>query len=259
MGGLYYFHEEDVTESGIFGPAIAFINNSENDQTTDSYALYGEAQYDVSDRWSVLVGLRYTDETKEFRRIQEFFSADSALPPQLGEGLRVTDIDVDDSWSNFTPKLSADCRLSDNAMLYASVSKGFKSGGFDGRSNDEFGATPYDEETLWAYETGIKATLLDQRMQLNGALFFNDYDDLKLSSFTADAEGGFQALFTNAGSAEAYGAELELSALLREGLTLDLTAAYLHAEYKEFLGPRGEDSTDRFGMRDEGLAQPSGR
>lgn len=241
VGGLYYFHEEDVTESGVWGPAIAFISNSENDQTTDSYAAYGELEYRPTEKLSWVAGIRYTYETKEFKRIQEFFGLDASLPPELGTGARTTDIDVDDSWSNVTPKLGVDYQLNDDSMIYASISKGFKSGGFDGRSNDAFGATPYNEETLWAYEFGWKATLLDQRVQLNTAVFLNDYDDLQLSSFTADDQGNFQALFTNAGRATTAGLELEMSALLAGGVVLDVTAAYLDAEYDEFIGPNGQN------------------
>ena len=93
---------------------------------------------------------------------------------------------------------------------------------------------------------GLKSQLLEQRLQINTAVFFNDYQDLQLSSFTAAEDGTFQALFTNAAEAETYGVELELTALLTEGLSAELTLAYLHAEYKEYIGPDGDDiSADR--------------
>ncbi len=244
VAGLYYFNEEDVTESGIFGPVISFINNSENDLETDSYAAYGDVSYQWDSQWRLTAGLRYTSEEKSFKRVQEFYPADQTFPPELGTGLQVTNIDVDDDWEMFTPKLGVDYQFDDDAMAYASISKGFKSGGFDGRSNDEFGATPYDEETLWAYELGIKSKLWQQRLQLNAAVFYYDYEDLQLSSFTAAEDGSFQALFTNAGEAETYGAELELSALLAEGFTVDLNLGYLDAEYEEFIGADGEDISD---------------
>lgn len=242
--GLYYFDEEDVTESGIFGPVIEFISNSENDQSTQSYALYGELNYQLSAQLNLTAGLRYTREDKAFKRIQEFYGPDQTFPPQLGTGFVATDIDEDETWSMATPKFGLNYQLNDDAMVYASAAKGFKSGGFDGRSNDEFGAQPYDEETLWAYEAGLKSTWLERRLLLNTAVFFNQYDDLQLSSFTADEQGTFQALFTNAGEAETYGAELELSALLSQQLTLDINLAYLHAQYKEYIGPNGEDIAD---------------
>lgn len=239
--GLYYFDETDVTESGIFGPAISFISNSENDQETTSYALYGESVYQLSEKMNLIAGLRYTYEEKEFKRTQEFYGATQPFPPQLGTGFLATDIDTDEDWSMLTPKIGLDYRVNEDVMIYVSASKGFKSGGFDGRSNDDFGATPYDEETLWSYELGLKSQLLEQRLQLNATLFFNDYDDLQLSSFTADQNGTFQALFTNAGKAETYGMELEMSALLTEAFSMELNLGYLHAEYKEYIGPNGVD------------------
>lgn len=244
VAGLYYFKETDVTESGIFGPAISFISNSENDQETTSYAVYGEAVYQLTDQLRLTAGLRYTKEEKDFERVQEFYGAGQTFPPQLGTGFVATNVDESEDWSMATPKLGLDYRLSKEAMIYASISRGFKSGGFDGRSNDAFGATPYDQETLWAYEAGLKSQFLAQRLQLNAAVFFNDYDDLQLSSFTAASDGTFQALFTNAGKAETYGLELELSALVTDQLSLDFNLGYLNAEYKEYVGPNGADISD---------------
>ena len=130
-------------------------------------------------------------------------------------------------------------------MAYVSVSRGFKSGGFDGRANDADGAKPFDPETLWAYEAGIKSSLFDRRLTANVAAFWNDYTDLQLSSFTSDGAGGFDALFTNAGAATIRGVELELAARPMRGLTLNGTVGYLDARYDEYIGPGGTDISDQ--------------
>lgn len=119
-----------------------------------------------------------------------------------------------------------------------------KSGGFDGRSNSDFEAVPFDAETLWAYEAGVKSAFHDNRLTGSLAFFYNDYSDLQVSSFTADDMGGFAAIFTNAASARIYGLELEATARPVEGLRFDAAVGYLNAEYQEFIGANGADVSD---------------
>ena len=246
VSGLYVFLENDDTENGIFGPAIAFVSNSLNEQTTTSYAAYTDATFDLSDRLSVSAGLRYSYEEKEFARIQEFFGADTMLLPPLGEGVRVTDLDVEDDFSNFSPRASVSYDMSDDVTAYASVTRGFKSGGFDGRSTSEFEAVPFDSETLWAYEAGLKGQVFDSRLSGSVAVFYNDYNDLQVSSFTADPDtpGNFAAIFTNAAAATIMGVEAEAIFRATDNLTLDIAVGYLDAEYQDFIGPNGLDVSD---------------
>ncbi|WP_411815965.1 TonB-dependent receptor [Hyphococcus sp. DH-69] len=246
VSGLYFFREHDITESGIFGPDIAFISNSLNDQTTRSYAAYTDASYDVTDRFSISAGLRLTYEEKDFARIQEFFGAATPLVPPLGQGLRVTDVDVSEDFFNVSPRATLSYDFTDSVTGYASVSRGFKSGGFDGRSNSDLEAVPFDAETLWAYEAGLKGSFYDNRLSGGAAFFYNDYSDLQVSSFTADPNnpGNFAAIFTNAASARIYGFELEAVARPVDGLRLDAAVGYLDAEYQEFIGAGGLDVSD---------------
>lgn len=239
--GLYYFREHDETISGLYGPVISLVTGSLNDQTNRSYAAYGQGSYHLTDALSLTGGLRYTYEEKDFRRTQEFFAANATLPIRLGAGALVTNVDTGDDWASLSPKLGIDYRVDDDLMTYASMARGFKSGGFDGRSNTPLQAVPYDPETMWSYEVGVKNRLWDGRMNLNLAAFYNDYKDLQLSSFVADTNGGFAALFTNAGQATTKGVEAELMARLSADLTLNLTGAWLDAQYDEYIGPGGAD------------------
>lgn len=246
VAGLYYFQEDDRTYSGLYGPAIALVTGSVNDQHNESYALYGQGTYDLTDRLSLTAGLRYTYERKDFDRTQKFFDAATPFPVDYRQpGLLVTDISVEDSWSSLSPKIGLDYKPNEDVLLYVSASRGFKSGGFDGRSNDAAGARPYDPETMWAYEAGIKSTWFDRRLIANFTVFHNDYTDLQLSSFVADPMGGFAALFTNAGAATIRGAELEVTARPAPGLNLNATVGYLDAQYDEYIGPGGLDISDQ--------------
>ena len=247
VSGLYFFREHDITESGIFGPDIAFVSNSLNDQTTRSYAAYTDASYNLTDRLAISAGLRLTYEEKDFARIQEFFGAATPLVPVLGQGARVTDIDVSEDFFNVSPRATVTYDITDNITGYASVSRGFKSGGFDGRSTSDFEAVPFEAETLWAYEAGLKGSLYDNRLTGSLAFFYNDYNDLQVSSFTADPSnpGNFAAIFTNAAAARNLGVELEASARPADGVRLDFAVGYLDAEYQEFIGLNGADVSDQ--------------
>ena len=245
VAGVFYFDESDLTYSGLLGPVISLVTGSINDQHNRSWAAYGQATYDLSQRLSLTAGLRYTSEDKDFIRTQTFYGPVTQVPDRNDPGLLVTDIDTSASWDSWSPKLGLDYAVSDDVMAYVSVSRGFKSGGFDGRANDASGAAPYDPETLWAYEAGVKSTLMDRRLTANMAVFRNDYTDLQLSSFSADGGGGFIALFTNAGAATIQGAELELTARPVPELTLNATVGYLDARYDEYIGPGGVDISDQ--------------
>ncbi|MNL10340.1 Pesticin receptor precursor [compost metagenome] len=230
-----------MTFSGLLGPVIGLVTGSINDQHNRSYAAYGQASYDLTERLSLTGGLRYTYEDKTFARTQTLYPGATALPGRNDPGLLLTDIDTGQDWDSWSPKLGLDYKVSDDVLAYVSVSRGFKSGGFDGRSNDAAGAAPFDPETLWAYEGGVKSTWFDRRLTANAAVFWNDYTDLQLSSFTSDGAGGFAALFTNAGAATIRGAELELVARPIRPLTLNATISYLDARYDEYVGPGGLD------------------
>ncbi|MBL4639177.1 MAG: TonB-dependent receptor, partial [Kordiimonadaceae bacterium] len=209
-----------------------------------SYAAYGQADIPLTDALTLTAGLRYTYEEKEFLRVQEFFGATTPLVPQIGQGFRATDVDVTESWSNVSPKLGLNYHLNDGHMIYASVSKGFKSGGFDGRSNTAGDARSYEPETLWAYEVGSKATVADRRATVNIAAFYNDYKNLQLSSFIAGEDASFVALFTNAGAATIKGIELEVVGRATANLNLSGSVTYTDAGYDEYIGPGGTDISD---------------
>ncbi len=239
--GLYYFREHDETLSGLYGPVISLVTASLNDQTNKSYAAYGQGSYHLTDALSLTAGLRYTYEKKDFRRTQEFLAPAAPVPTRMGGGLLITNVDTDGDWSSLSPKVGVDYKINDDVMAYASAARGFKSGGFDGRSNDATQAVPYDPETMWSYEAGLKSTLWDGRATLNLAAFYNDYKDLQLSSFVADAKGSFAALFTNAGAATTRGLEVEANARVSREVTLTGTIALMSAKYDEYIGPGGKD------------------
>jgi iron complex outermembrane recepter protein len=252
-GGLYYFHDDDTTFSGVdngaatlFGFPVTIFgfptsSLAETRQTTDSYAVFADATYDLTPRLSVSAGARYTWENRRSGRLFENFfdpavSTIRATPPFLaGAGIAGTPISGSASFEAFTPRASVSFKAADDVLVYASASRGFKSGGFDGRANTDFGFRPFRPEYVWSYEGGAKTSWMDGRLTLNAAIFYNDYTDVQVTSFGSDpVTGVFVSQFTNAASARTYGAELELAARPDSRLTITGSLGLLDAAYRRF-------------------------
>jgi len=253
-GGVYYFHDDDETFSGVdfasatvFGlfPVILFGFPSsalaETDQITNSYAAFADASLALTDRIDFSAGLRYTyEKRRSARRFENFFDTSVSViedtPPFLqGAGVAGIPISGEADFDALTPKVSISYKASDDAMIYATVSRGFKSGGFDGRATTDFGFQEFDPEFVWSYEGGIKTSWFDGALIANAAYFYNDYTDLQVTSFGADPlSGTFVSQFTNAAEAHAQGVELELFARPHERLSITGTLGWLDAEYEEF-------------------------
>lgn len=278
VSGIYYFNEEgDTFDGGVFNNfLIAAAGEAEFE--TDSYAVFGQLDYEVNDRLTAIIGFRYTEEEKDYQRQTEDFdltalagigfdpvtfavsyanpqllsprSADLVLGGGIGVPRPLADPDSAD-FDNFSPKLGLKYQWSEDTHLYATASTSFKSGGFNGRLSDGQ-LEPYDEETLTAYEIGVKSQLFDNRLRINAALFYNDYKNLQVSSFEATANGSaLLPVFSNAGEAVIQGAELEVTALLSERLTLNANLGYLDAEYKEFFAEADTSTNQVIDVSDE--------
>jgi iron complex outermembrane receptor protein len=253
VAGVYYFEDQDETFSGVdngsatvlgfpvtlFGFATSSL--ALTDQDTESIAAFFDATFDLTDRLSLSGGLRYTHEEKRSSRdFEAFFDPTLSVlrdtPAFLaGEGVPTGRVEGEEDFEAFTPKFTASFDASEDVMVYASASRGFKSGGFDGRANTDLGFTPFDPEFVWSYEAGVKSTLADGRLVANAAYFYNDYTDLQVTSFAADPnDGTFISQFTNAGAATIQGVELELFGRVSDELTITGTMGYLDAQYDKF-------------------------
>lgn len=265
--GAYYFSEDDVSPDGIsnsepinFGVFFSpYGTVSENDQSVQAAAVFGEVSWFLTPNLEFTAGLRYTDEDKRLRRkaCQNLAilgtvlpSVDECNPPADSSNPFALNLDLDKNFSKFTPKLALSYSSERMGLAYFTYARGFKSGGFDGRigyngaSDADAVATqaqPYDPEVADTYELGWKASLSDGRLRLSTAMFYNDYQDLQLSSFSATPEGGFATVFTNAGKAETYGVEAELLASPTRNLLLSLSLGYLKADYREFINSQMQD------------------
>ncbi len=194
-------------------------------QDTLSLAAYGHAEWRFAPTLTLVAGLRYTSEKKDFASISEWVYADGLQPDTVlvNFGSTLADaafVDTSKSFRNLSGKLGLNWQAADNLLVYGSYSRGYKSGGFDG----EFAfirsqLDPYDEEILSAYELGWKSTLADGRLRLNGAAYYYDFRKPQLVSQQNDPVTGapFNRL-VNVRKAGIYGADLEADWRIAEGL-----------------------------------------
>ena len=267
--GAYWFSENDVTPDGIRntepidfalggGFFLPYNTVSENDQSIDARALFGEFSWNLNPDVELTAGLRYTDESRELRRkaCQAFstdeLDIDRCDPPTGSLNPFALRVDLEETFDALTPKLGIAYK-GGFGLLYANWARGFKSGGFDGRIGyngaSDTGAVgaqtrAYEPEFSSTFEVGWKRAGAEGAWQLAVAAFFNDYTDLQLSSFSATPGGGFATVFTNAGKADTLGFEMELLARPAENLRLDFNLGYLDAQYQEFIDATGNDVSD---------------
>ena len=197
---------------------------------TESYAAFGSADWALTEKLTLNFGLRYTYEEKKLEPVgSQYFLGDIPLTPPG------TFTSVDEDWDKFSPRIGAQYDFTDDIMVYASYSEGFKSGGFFGRITSADNVRGFDPEKVETYELGIKSEWWNQRLRLNAAVFSSDYSDKQEEIIVADAGGNVDTIVLNAADASMDGAELELTALLYEGLTFFAQGGYLDASYDEFI------------------------
>jgi iron complex outermembrane receptor protein len=204
-------------------------NTDDNLYTTTSYAAFGQLVWNINEEFSATLGMRYTYEKKEREGSQTSDPVPPLgleLPPIAGPNFAY---DHKRSDSNISPSLNLRYFYSPDIMGYASVSRGFKSGGFDQRRVAEAEDGQFDEETATSYELGWKTTLYDRRLKFNGTLFLVDYEGFQAQSFD-----GAQVRVTNAGDLRSYGTELELVFIPMENMTIGSAVGYVKAEYESF-------------------------
>ena len=213
--GLFYLDDDRTSTSGVAGyewgegnpDTIANID-------TKSYAVFGEINRSLSDTLSMVAGFRYTDEEKEMQIITQGLPGADRL---TGE--------------NLSGKLGLKWRPRDEMMIYANLSTGFRSGNFNSDLffGDLSALSSVDSEEVTAFELGSKSTLMDGRLQLNAALFYQDVSDKQGITYDSNLEAPVSRLIS-LGDADIYGVELELLAVPTDNLELSLGIGWFDGE-----------------------------
>jgi iron complex outermembrane receptor protein len=287
LAGFYYF-DNDVTGDYVLDTTfIDFVQlDADYTQETTSYALFGQVEWDFADQWTLIAGLRWTQEEKEldFNNIDTsnygppfngslvgYCSTQPAanLPdfalqcfnpvptpvssfrPTVDHTILFNKSTVGDlaEWDEdfWTGKIELDWKPNDDVMLYGSYSRGQKSPGFNSGFLDTtfvFGINPlptipFEEETLNAYEVGVKSTIFDGSTRLNAAAFYYDYQDFQTLQFVILN----QIIFNT--DAEVYGGELEIVSSPAEGWDLSLGVSVLDATAEDIPTLTADSVQDR--------------
>ena len=205
-------------------PALDLDFSIFNEINITSFAIFSQGTYAVSDKVNITAGIRYTNEEKEY--YLDHSRINSGVPIILPTTI------VND-WSSVTPMASIDYKVNEDAMIYGSVTQGFKSGGFNGRPTTVGAVDSFDPEEVLSYEFGFKTDLANNTLRLNGAIFLADYSDMQLGSISADATGNLVLRIQNAGKAEITGFELEMQAIPIANLDIVASIGYVDFKIKE--------------------------
>jgi len=245
VSGLYYLNSEYDLRGGEFEPGVFGTNRAFNTLTPDNetvaqqanaYAIFIDGTYAINDRLSFSGGLRYSYEEKDFQYDFLFRGPDLAGNPSPLTGQVV---DASDDWQAPTWRAILQYELNDDVNVYGGYSRGFRSGGFNGRGFTPFAVeTTFDEETVDSFEIGARTEFFDNRLRLNPTAFLAIYDD-KQEEILTGVPGSTATATTvqNASKVDIKGVELEALALVTENLTLRGTFGYTDAEFDEFLVP----------------------
>lgn len=258
----------DPANLGQPGPLIGNRVDTYGEQVADAYALFGNANWQLNDAVKLTTGLRYTREKRDFAGCTIDSPNNSAGigfgnvlnglslstggsggiepgdclilgdepsqapggPARREPGVYTGVLDEDNvSW-----RLAADWQMSDDDLLYASYSRGFKSGSFPVlASSDRKQYRPATQERLDALEAGAKFGFFDRALNLNLAAYYYDYKDKQLLGRTFDEVFGPLPILVNVPESEVYGFEAEAQSNPLEGLFVSVAASYLHTEVKE--------------------------
>jgi iron complex outermembrane recepter protein len=201
-----------------------------------NFAAYTHADYHLTDRLTATAGLRRTEERRRLRFKAFCRAGDLGHPACRDADGRVLGINDDverfDAW---TPTGQLSFRIDDERMVYGGWSRGFKSGGFNSRNQDNSAATSaYDPETLDSFEVGLKSSWLGDQLVLNTSVYYNLYDDIQLDATRLGRDGSVISETFNAAEATVKGFEMELRARPADNLFVSAGWGVTDAEYDEF-------------------------
>lgn len=222
--GLYYLQDDwNQINDVIVNPVVKTFGI--NEQQGKSYAAFAQGNLHLTEAWTLTLGGRFTRDEKDFALLSQTIVGGNLASQFVAP--------LEDSWTNFSPRVAAEFRPQANVMVYGSVSQGYKGGGYNSRGTLPENIGPYDEETVTAFEVGVKSDWLDGLLRANGAIFFNEYKDLQ-SSVTRQGSVRTENITTNIAEVETSGIEIELTWLPSANLRLGLNLAYLKSEFSKF-------------------------
>ncbi|TFG87264.1 MAG: TonB-dependent receptor [Chromatiales bacterium] len=259
VAGIYYLDEDNSTDFGdIFDLGFPLVlADRVLDNTSEAWAVYLQSDIEVADRWTVTLGVRYTDEDKDvsFTDNQPKAFCTPFAPPACSyqdvNGDNIADDDlsnvnldnlnaINPSFANiqrtqneqlWTPRIAVQYAATDELNFYGSATRGFKSGGWNARGTTPDQLQPFGPEIVWSYEAGMRSEWLDNRLRVNLTAFYADVSDFQLPTAFETTSGAIQFITKNFADLENKGLELEVIAKPIDSLTLLANIGLQDGEY----------------------------
>lgn len=237
LAGAFYSNENvDRTETITFGPAslltvlagpTPLVWDFGVGLKSKSYALFGQAVWNPTERLSLTVGARYSWDEKDV-----LFDTRTTVPVGISNYRQA----AARKWNSFDPSVSLSYDIADDVMAYASYTSGYKSGAFQFIATSAAVAQQVAEpEEVDSYELGLRSTLLDRHLRLNIAAFSMDYTNLQQLRLVDVGGGVTRVLIGNAGDSRIRGFEAEGRAVFDDSWSLDFSYGYLDAKFKTYV------------------------
>ncbi len=230
-GGVFAFYEDVNTVSfqelrdlaATFGVARGHRETSIADLTSQSYALFGDATWELADRLDVSSGLRITHERKTIDYSHSGSTGVGVLATQQVFGGSLSENDL-------SPRFNVSYRPMEDVMLYGSLSHGFKSGGFSNVfvSGDQFA---FEAENAWNYEIGVKSHWWERRLAINASAFYFDWKDQQVQDFNTS----FGVITANASNATSKGFDIDVAARPLNGVDINAWISYALSTFESFV------------------------
>ncbi|MGL5839256.1 MAG: TonB-dependent receptor [Sphingorhabdus sp.] len=244
--GAFYFRETGTDQSSnsaletvaLFDPRVTNPGQTVGDVLNESWALFAQGSYKLTDRLSITGGLRYSSDLRAVKLVQ-LQAGVCAVPSSLIASGAVCQTDQSDRFNDWSWTFGLDYKFSDDVLVYAKTNRGYKSGGQNLRARATIAAfSPFKPETVTDIEVGLKSEFWDRRARVNVAAFNSWYRDIQRTTLVPvivdDTVTGTSTVITNAAKGYLRGFEVEVTVLPVKGFRVSGNLAYVKSGYDSF-------------------------
>ena len=213
--------------------SFGLLNTTKTESKVSNYAVFGNVSYQFSEKWEAIAGLRFDYQKVKFNYDDKW---NMGFPNSEGED--------EANFNEWLPRVGLNYYASNDVMMYASISRGYKSGGFNMLTPPNL-SPKFEPEYTMNYELGMKSEWFDNRVRFNSSVFWIDWKDQQVEQQL------YPKSFTqNAGNTVSKGIEFELSWLIQPGLTAWANGGYNDASFNDFVSKVYDNSGNVIGEND---------
>lgn len=268
VAGFYYLREDNTTDfADIFANSL-LLGDRILKNSTEAFAGYAQGDLNITDKLKLTAGIRYTDESKDLKFFDQRASCTVATPPANclfdqnffvnANGTTVPTraaIPLQQRTKQWTPRFAINYKINDDILLYASATRGFKSGGWNARGTSPSTVLPFNPETVWSYEGGFKSEFFDRRLRANVTVYHAEVSNLQTPAGIINPTTGALSFVTrNFADYRNTGVEAEFTLVPTRGLNLYVNVGYQSDGY---VVNRNAPAFDQYGVQSVAAQQAS--